>query len=94
MEIDDSDKKRNRIRTINEQILVTEDALIIENRDMDATPIGKIKFSEIQTITIKEAGTLYDGEVSFVIAGGADIKFKFKKYQQEDFEELKEKLGK
>jgi hypothetical protein len=94
MEIDDADKKRNRIRTINEQVQVTEDALIIESRDMDSTPIGKIKFSEIEAINIKEAGTLYDGEVSFVIAGSADIKFKFKKYQQEDFEELKEKLGK
>ncbi|MFP4467274.1 MAG: hypothetical protein ACLFP1_09495 [Candidatus Goldiibacteriota bacterium] len=94
MDIEENGKKRNRLRSIENQFLVENDRIIIENRDMDNEAIGQMYFGEIKAVMIKPAGTLYDGEVIFKLKNNVNLTFKIKKYQEQDFIELKEKLGK
>jgi len=97
MEINPEGKDREKkpvLRSINEEFEETSDGFIIRSRDIDRAPMAKLKFSDITSIKIKPAGTLFDGEAVFELKAGGTLKFAIKKYQQEDFEELKKKLGK
>ncbi|HDT15065.1 MAG TPA: hypothetical protein ENN55_02535 [Firmicutes bacterium] len=94
MEIEDSGKKKSRIRSIENQFLVEDGRIIVENRDMDNEAVGMMLFEDIEAVNIKPAGTLYDGEVEFLLKKGIKLNFKIKKYQEEDFVELKSLLGK
>ena len=85
-------EKKPKLRTLTGYLEENPGALLVYEGGPD--PEGKIKYSEIKSITIKPAGTFYDGEVTFKVKGGIELKFKVKQYQQEDFEELKRKLGK
>lgn len=91
----DKDKKEEiKIRAVGAVFAVKEDSLVILEKDgPEDRPVGVIKFGEIKDIAIKPAGMLYDGEVSFLLKNGGSIKYKIKKFHQEDFEDLKKKLG-
>jgi hypothetical protein len=96
MDIDRTDNagKAPKLRSINEEFEVTEDSVIIKERNVPQEIVGKIKFSEIDNIEIKPAGTLFDGHVIFNLKKGGSVKFGIKKYQQEDFEHFKASIKK
>jgi hypothetical protein len=96
VDIDSTDNtgKSPKLRSINEEFEVTADSIIIKERNMPQELVGRVKFSEIDNIEIKAAGTLFDGHVIFNLKKGGSIKFGIKKYQQEDFEHLKASLKK
>ncbi len=91
---EDKKEKKPVLRSINEEFEEIPEGFIIRSRGADKKPLAKLKTEDIASIKIKPAGTLFDGEVFFELKKGGTLKFAIKKYHQEDFEELKKKLGK
>lgn len=57
-------------------------------------PVSKFTYKEVKSITIKPAGTLFNGMVTVTFTNGASIKYGINAYQMQDLEEFKAKLGK
>ncbi len=91
----DEDKPIKIATGINEQIDLYRDRIIIRNKGISnlLNIIAEFKPEDIKKMTIKPAGTLYDGKIEIQTK-----KFKynvvFKSYQQPDFEDIKIILGK
>ena len=91
----DNSQGIRKIRAINMLFEVKDDSLVVLEKDgPEYMPAGIIRFSEIKDISIKPAGTLFDGEVVISLKSGGRLKYGIKKFHQEDFEELKKQLGK
>jgi hypothetical protein len=91
-EKDLKDKKPKKYRVVEGFLQEEQDSLIFFENGME--PAGRIKFSEIKSIEIKPAGTLYDGSVKINLLPKGELNYTIKNYQQEDFAELKARLGK
>ena len=86
------EKKPMKYRTADGFLQEDGQSLVVFENGID--PAGRVKFSEIKSIEIKPAGTLYDGSVTIKLIPKGELTYKIKNYQQEDFAELKAKLGK
>lgn len=87
-----SEKKPRKYRVVEGFLQEDKDSLVFFENGID--PAGRIKFSEIKSIEIKPAGTLYDGSVKINLIPKGELTYTIKNYQQEDFTELKAKIGK
>jgi hypothetical protein len=78
-----------------EQIDVYEDKVIIRGKGLANSLNIRVTFkpSQIKSMVIKPAGTLYNGNVDIMAAGVRYI-VEFAAYQQEDFEQVKALLAK
>ena len=80
---------------ITEQIDVFKDRIIIRDKGLSNALKARAEFkpSQITSIIIKPAGTLYDGNIE-ITAFGIRYYVKFKQYVQPDFEQIKILLSK
>jgi hypothetical protein len=78
-----------------EQIDVYKGRVVIRNKGLaNSLHIrGTFAPSQIKSIILKPAGTLYNGNVG-ILANGLKYIVEFKAYQQQDFEEIKTLLAK
>lgn len=96
LEFDLEEEKPLKTATGNtEQIDVFKDRIVIREKGLaNSLKIrGTFKPSQIASIVIKPAGTLYDGNVE-IMATGLKYTVKFKQYMQPDFEQIKILLSK
>jgi hypothetical protein len=80
---------------ITEQIDVFTNRIVIRDKGLanSLNVRGTFKPSQITSMVIKPAGTLYNGNVE-IMAGGLRYKVEFKAYMQPDFEQIKVLLSK
>lgn len=79
----------------NEQIDVYTDRIVIRGKGLSNSlkVRGTFKLSQISSMIIKPAGTLYKGNVE-IMASGVRYIVEFEAYQQPDFEQIKVLLSK
>ncbi len=82
---------------VEDQLDLYKDRLILRKKGL-SNSVKKsnksFKISEISSIMIKPAGTLYDGKFELTASNGIKYTVDFKSYSQPDFEGLKIILGK
>jgi hypothetical protein len=77
---------------IEDQLDLYENRLILRKKGLSnlaKTSNKQFKPSEISSITIKPAGTLFDGKMEIVSTGGVRYSVAFKSYAQPEFEDIK-----
>jgi hypothetical protein len=82
---------------IEDQLDLYKDGLVLRRRGITNTARAgnkKFKISEIKSVLIKHAGTLYDGSFELTASNGIRYTVAFKSYSQPDFEALKIILAK
>jgi|GEM_PF-1239650 hypothetical protein len=80
-----------------DQLDLYKDGLVLRKKGIANTARSgnkKFRISEIKSIVIKHAGTLYDGKFEMTAANGIKYTVDFKSYAQPDFEALKIILAK
>ena len=82
---------------IEDQLDLYKDGLVLRKKGISNTARSgnkKFKISEIKSVLIKHAGTLYDGKFEITASSGIKYTVDFKSYSQPDFEALKIILAK
>jgi hypothetical protein len=100
MDIEQNQDEEKPLKTalgIEEQLDLYKDRLILRKKGLES--LGKssnktFKPSEVASISIKPAGTLFDGKFELTATNGIKYTLAFKSYAQPEFEDIKFLLSK
>lgn len=100
MDIDNTTNEEKPLKTavgIEDQLDLYKNRLILRKKgplNMDNASNKQFKISEVGSISIKPAGTLFDGKFELTSASGIKYTVTFKSYSQPEFEDIKFLLNK